>query len=47
MIRVVKAHGGEIKVGSKEEEAPPARLSHSGGDNPVGRGITFIIFLPI
>ncbi len=46
---IVKAHGGEITVESKENEArPPARPGHSGGDNPVGRGkgSEFIIHLP-
>ena len=35
---IVKAHGGEIKVEAKEEEARP--------DDPVGRGTEFIIQLP-
>ena len=35
---IVKAHGGELKVETKEEEARP--------DDPVGRGSTFIIQLP-
>jgi len=34
---IIKAHGGEIKVESKEGEASP--------DDPVGRGTTFIIQL--
>ncbi len=34
---IVKAHGGEIKVESKEGEARP--------DDPVGRGTTFLIEL--
>ena len=36
---IVKAHGGEIKVESKEGQARP--------DDPFGRGSTFIIKLPI
>ena len=36
---IVKAHGGEIKVETKEGEARP--------DDPVGRGTEFIIQLPI
>jgi len=36
---IVKAHGGEIKVETKEDEARP--------DDPVGRGTEFIIQLPI
>jgi len=36
---IVKAHGGELKVETKEGEARP--------DDPVGRGTTFIIQLPI
>jgi signal transduction histidine kinase len=45
---IVKAHGGEIKVETKEAR-PPARLNHSGGDDPFGRGegTEFIINLPI
>ncbi len=35
---IVKAHGGEIKVESREGEARP--------DDPVGRGTSFIIQLP-
>ena len=35
---IVKAHGGEIKVNTKEGEARP--------DDPVGRGTAFIIMLP-
>jgi len=44
---IIKAHGGEIKVETKEAR-PPARLSHSDGDDPVGRGegTTFTIILP-
>jgi signal transduction histidine kinase len=45
---IVKAHGGEIKVETKEGEArPPARPDHSGGDGPVGWGTAFIIQLPL
>ena len=36
---IVKAHGGELKVGTTEGEARP--------DDPVGRGSVFIIQLPI
>ena len=36
---IVKAHGGEIKVNTKEGEARP--------DDPVGRGSEFIILLPV
>jgi len=36
---IVKAHGGEIKVETKQDEARP--------DDPVGRGTEFIIQLPI
>jgi signal transduction histidine kinase len=36
---IVKAHGGEIKVETKDTEARP--------DEPVGRGTDFIIELPI
>ena len=45
---IVKAHGGEIKVETKEAR-PLARLSHSDGADPVGRGegATFIIVLPV
>ncbi len=45
---IIKAHGGEIKVETKEAR-PPARLSHSGGDDPVerGKGSEFIIQLPV
>jgi len=35
---IIKAHGGELKVGTKENEARP--------DGPAGRGTTFIITLP-
>ncbi|HEY5464854.1 MAG TPA: hypothetical protein VIJ95_16445 [Hanamia sp.] len=35
---IIKAHGGEIKVETKEGEARP--------DDPVGRGSKFIIHLP-
>ena len=42
---IIKAHGGELKVETKEAR-PPARSDHSrpfrqgrtGGDDPVGRG---------
>ena len=45
---IVKAHGGEIRVESKEGEArPPARPGHSGGDDPVGRGTEFITQIPV
>jgi len=45
---ISKAHGGEIKVETKEGEArPPARSDHSGGDDPVGRGSEFMIQLPV
>ena len=45
---IVKAHGGELKVKTKEAR-PPARSDHSGGDDPVGRGegTTFIIQIAI
>ena len=36
---IIKAHGGEIKVESSENEARP--------DDPVGRGTEFIIQLPV
>ena len=36
---IIKAHAGEIKVETKEGEARP--------DDPVGRGTTFIIQLPV
>ncbi len=36
---IVNAHGGEIRVESKESEARP--------DDPVGRGTEFIITLPL
>jgi len=36
---IIKAHGGEIKVETKEGEARP--------DDPVGRGTEFIIQLPV
>ena len=36
---IVQAHGGEIKVNTKEGEARP--------DDPVGRGSEFIILLPV
>lgn len=36
---IVKAHGGELKVETKEVEASP--------DDPAGRGTTFIIQLPL
>ena len=36
---IVKAHGGEIKVQTKEGEARP--------DDPVGQGTEFTIQLPI
>ena len=36
---IVKAHGGEIKVNTNENEARP--------DDPVGRGTAFTIQLPI
>jgi len=39
MYVVVKAHGGEIKVKTKEGEARP--------DDPVGRGSEFVIELPV
>ena len=35
---IIKAHGGEIRVESKEGEARP--------DDPVGRGTEFIIQIP-
>ncbi|MEO8112396.1 MAG: ATP-binding protein, partial [Ginsengibacter sp.] len=43
---IIKAHGGEIKVETKEA-SPPARSDHSGGDDLGGReeGSTFIIQL--
>ena len=45
---IVKAHGGEIMVETKEGEArPPAQSDHSGGDYPVGRGTKFTIMLPV
>ncbi len=34
---IIKAHGGELKVETKEARTP-ARSDHSGGDDPVGRG---------
>jgi len=35
---IVKAHGGEIKVETKEDEARPAvQSNHPGGDNRAGR----------
>ena len=45
---IVKAHGGELKVKTKEAR-PPARSDYSGGDDPVGRGegTAFIIQIPI
>jgi len=45
---IVKAHGGELKVETKEA-LPDARSDHSGGDDPVGRGegTIFIIQIPI
>ena len=45
---IVKTHGGELKVETKEAR-PPARSDHSGGDDPVGRGggTAFIIQIPI
>jgi len=44
---IVKAHGGELKVETKE--APPPASAGSDGDDPVGRGegSTFTIILPI
>jgi len=36
---IIKAHGGEIKVETREDEARP--------DDPVGRGSEFTIQLPI
>ena len=36
---IVKAHGGEIKVNTKEGEARP--------DDPAGRGSEFVIQLPL
>ena len=36
---IVKAHGGELKVETKEGKARP--------DDPVGRGSDFIIELPL
>jgi two-component system, NtrC family, sensor kinase len=36
---IVKAHGGELKVETREEEARP--------DDPVGQGTTFTIILPV
>ena len=44
---IVKAHGGEIKVETKEA-CPPARAG-TDGDDPVGRGegSEFIIQLPL
>ena len=36
---IIKAHGGEMKVETKEGEARP--------DDPVGRGTEFIILLPV
>jgi signal transduction histidine kinase len=55
---IIKAHGGAIKVQTKEAQTParlsPARMKnlsgwHSGGDAPVGRGegTDFIIEIPI
>ena len=43
---IVKAHGGEIKVESKE--ARPSARAGTDGDDPVGReeGTVFIIYLP-
>jgi signal transduction histidine kinase len=44
---IIKAHGGEIKVETKEDEARPAvQSNHPGGDNRAGRGTAFIIRLP-
>jgi len=52
---IVKAHGGELRVETKEAR-PPARPDHSGGDESVGReeglpagqaGSVFIIVLPM
>ena len=45
---IIKVYGAGIKVESKEGETrSPARLGHSGGDTPVGRGSTFIVQLPM
>ena len=43
---IAKAHGGELKVETKEAR-PDDRSDHSGGDDPVGRGegSEFIIHL--
>ncbi len=45
---IVKAHGGELKVETKEAR-PPARSEYSGGVEPVerGGGSVFILQLPI
>ena len=44
---IIKAHGGEIKVETKETR-PPAQSDHSGGNMPMerGEGTKFIILLP-
>ncbi|MEO6838118.1 MAG: hypothetical protein ABI185_07000 [Ginsengibacter sp.] len=41
---IVKAHGGEIKVETKEREA---RLEDSGRDVQLAQGSEFIIVLPL
>jgi len=45
---IVKAHGGDLKVETKEARTP-AQLGHSDGDVPVGwgEGCMFTISLPI
>ena len=45
---IIKAHGGEIKVESREGEVlPPATPAEPGSEEIVGRGSTFIIRLPL
>jgi signal transduction histidine kinase len=45
---IVKAHGGELKLETRETR-PPARSDHSGGEDQVGRGegACFVIQLPM